>query len=261
MLEGIWDACWPHLGLLPYAERYRFLAKIYSSIAPVGPRPDLVWQRLGAKTLDIVFEHMTDVQVTRANAVVVADADTIHRLEIEGLLPGIEDVEHKTAEEILDTIAARLKKRLAGKNGNHPIYRSLAERLERLRERTIADAQQSIEWLREAFTVAKDLTAAEKAEDEAGTAGLDLLPDPNVFALTQIFREYAPPDTPIMIERIVENVDAIVKEVTAGNTGWASTQKGDRAVRRELRTILRETGLLTVEGLFERAYDYIAEHY
>ena len=63
------------------------------------------------------------------------------------------------------------------------------------------------------------------------------------------------------IERVVAEVDAIVKEVTAGNAGWAATQKGDRAVRREVRNTLRTYGLHTVDGLFERAYDYIAEHY
>ena len=261
MLEGIWEACAPHLRLAHHQPAYRFLAKIYASIAPVGPRADLVWQRLGTKTLDIVFEHMSDVKVTHTDAVVVADADTIRRLEEEGLLPGLEDVEHQTAAEVLDTIYARLKKRLQGPNGNHPIYRSLAERLEDLRARTISDAQQSIDWLRDAFTVARDLRAAENAEDEAGVEGLDLLPDPNVFALTQIFREYAPPETPVLIEKVVAEVDAIVKEVTAGNSGWASTQKGDRAVRREVRNTLRTYGLHIVPGLFERAYDYIAEHY
>lgn len=261
MLEGIWEACAPHLRLASHQSAYRFLAKLYASIAPVGPRADLVWQRLGAKTLDIVFEHMTNVKVTHTDAVVVAGADTIHRLEEEGLLPGIDDVEHKTAAEVLDTLYARLKKRLDGPNGTHLVYRSLAERLEALRERTIADAEQSIDWLREAFTVARDLTAAEKAEDEAGVDGLDLLPDPNVFALTQIFREFAPPETPVLIERVVVEVDAIVREVTAGNAGWAATQKGDRAVRREVRNTLRTYGLHTVPGLFERAYDYIAEHY
>lgn len=261
MLEGIWETCWPNPRLAQHGVAYRFLAKVYASLAPVGPRVDLVWPRLGAKTLDIVFEHMTDVKVSKANAVVVADADTIRRLEDEGLLPGLEEVEDKSAAEILDTIYARLKKRLEGPNGNHPVYRSLAERLERLRERTLADAEQSIEWLREAFTAAKDLTAAEKAEDEAGAGGLDLLPDPNVFALTQIFREYAPPDTPVLIERVVQEVDVIVKEVTAGNAGWASTQKGDMAVRKEVRLVLKGKGLHTVPGLFEKAYAYIAEHY
>ena len=51
------------------------------------------------------------------------------------------------------------------------------------------------------------------------------------------------------------------KEVTAGNAGWASTQKGDMAVRKEVRLVLKDKGLHTVPGLFDRAYEYIAEHY
>ena len=82
-----------------------------------------------------------------------------------------------------------------------------------------------------------------------------------MFALTQIFMEYSTPDMPVMIERVVEEVDSIVKEVTAGNAGWASTQKGDMAVRKEVRLVLKDKGLHTVPGLFDRAYEYIAEHY
>jgi type I restriction enzyme, R subunit len=82
-----------------------------------------------------------------------------------------------------------------------------------------------------------------------------------VFALTQIFLEYSSPDMPVMIERVVTDVDAIVKEVTAGNSGWAATQRGDRVVRKEVRTTLKNYGLNTVVGLFDRAYEYIAEHY
>jgi type I restriction enzyme R subunit len=152
-----------------------------------------------------------------------------------------------------------LKKRLAGVNAHHPVYRTLAERLDRLRERTLAAAEQSIEWLREAFTLAKDLTVAEKREDESGQAGLDLLPDPNVGALTQIFNEFAPGDAPDMIRTVVTEIDAILKEVRF--EGWAKTQKGDRLVRLEVRNALRKFKMHTVPGLFDRAYEYIAEHY
>lgn len=151
------------------------------------------------------------------------------KLVDEGLIPDPVDVEHKSAGDIIDSIAARLKKRLEGGHGDHPVYKSLAERLDRLRERTLAAAEQSIEWLREAFTLAKDVTVAEKAEDESGVAGLDLLPDPIVGALTQIFREFAPDDAPAMIGRVVIEIDEIVKEVRFD--GWAATQNGDRIVR------------------------------
>lgn len=65
----------------------------------------------------------------------------------------------------------------------------------------------------------------------------------------------------LMIERIVKDLDDVVVRVTAGNEGWASTMKGDQAVRRELRSTLKNYGLPTVGGLFEKAFAYIAEHY
>jgi len=98
-------------------------------------------------------------------------------------------------------------------------------------------------------------------KDKVRVDGLNQLPDPNAFALTQIFLEHSTPDMPVMIGRVVEEVDSIVQEVTAGNAGWASTQQGDMAVRKEVRLVLKDKGLHTVPGLFDRAYEYIAEHY
>lgn len=260
MLEGIWEAVFPDTRLMAHSDEYRFLAKVYASIQPPGGKDDLLWHRVGAKTLDLVHSFMSEVEVdTSQPAVVIADAYTIRKLDEQGLLPDIDDVEHKSADEVIDNIASRLKKRLAGPNGDHPVFKSLAERLDRLREERLSAAEQSIEWLKKLFSVATDLTAAEKAEDESGSAGLDLLPDPNIGALTQIFHEFAPPGTPVMIERVVVEIDEIVKQVRYD--GWAATQKGDRLVRKEVRSVLGKYGLHSVSGLFEKAYDYIAEHY
>ena len=208
------------------------------------------------KTLELVHRHMDDIIVTRADDVVVADEDTVRTLMDEGLLDDPKEVEGKSADDLIDSIAQRLKKRLVGPSGQSPQFKSLAERLDRLRERTMAAAQQSIEWLREAFTLAKDLTAAEKAEDE-GT--LELLPDPRIGALTQIFQEYAPADAPMLVERVVKDIDAIVKQVSYD--GWEATLEGDKLVRRHVRQVLRKHQLHTADGLFEKAYAYIAEHY
>ena len=65
-----------------------------------------------------------------------------------------------------------------------------------------------------------------------------------------------------MIERVVEDVDSIVKEVTAGNSGWAVDPEGRPGgpqggpARAEGQRPPHR-----VEGLFDRAYEYIAEHY
>lgn len=259
-LEAIWEACAPADRLLAHKPAYRFLSQVYASITPSSGADELLWHRLGAKTLGLVHDAMSDVRVTGTpEQVVIADAETIKTLVEEGLVPDATEVEHRTASEIIDSIAARLKKRLDGDNGRHPVYKSLAERLDKLRERTLTAAQQSIDYLRELFTLAKEVTAAENVEDESGGAGLDLLPDPNVGALTQIFNEYAPKDTPVIVGRVVEDIDAIVKEVRYD--GWAATQQGDRLVRRAVRSTLKKYRIPATGELFDRAYEYIAEHY
>ncbi|PNL18005.1 type I restriction endonuclease subunit R [Micrococcus sp. FDAARGOS_333] len=257
MLEGIWESLWPHHDLRPHRAEYRFVSQVYASLQPSTGHEDHLWHRLGVKTLQLVHDHMGDIRVTRADEVVVADADTVKTLLEEGLIDEPKEVEGKTAEQIIDSIAERLKARMA-KDGNaeKPQFVELSVRLDRLRKKQLQAAQESIEWLREAFTLAKDLKAVEKADDE-GT--LDLLPDPRIGALTQIFLEYAPKDAPLLVENVVKQIDEIVREVSY--EGWYATQEGDRLVRRHVREVLHKHQLHKTKGLFNRAYEYIAEHY
>ncbi len=238
-----------------------WLGKVYESIMPTDSANELLWHRLGAKTLQLVHGHLTDVHVQDSNlTAVIADAETISRLVDEGLIePDDTRVRTKTASEVVDSIAARLQRRLAGPNGDHHVYKSLAERLDQLRQRTVERSRDSIDILREIFELAKDVTAAEAAEDANGTRGLDLLPDPNVGALTQIFEEYAPKDTPVIVGQVVHDIDAIVKEVRYD--GWSATLQGDRLVRIEVRKVLVKYALPAQGELFDRAHAYIAEHY
>lgn len=256
MLEGIWEAIHPHEKLHPHRRNYRFLAAVYSSIQPSTGAPDLLWNKLGPKTLALVHSHMSDITVTSTREVVIADAESVKTLLEEGLIDDEAEIEGRTADEVIDSIAERLKKRLAGPTGKHPVFKSLSDRLERLRRKVIASAQQSIDVLRELFQVAKDVKAAEKADDD-GT--LDLLPDPRIGALTQIFLEYAPDGTPELVGRVVEEVDGIVRHVAYD--GWNSSQNGDRIVRQGVREVLRKYGLGKNKEMFEDAYAYIAEHY
>jgi type I restriction enzyme R subunit len=259
LLEGIWETAWPHERLRPLKAKYRFISQVYASITPTDTSASLLWHRLGAKTLALVHTHMSDIKVTSAHSVIVADASTIQRLIDEGIEVDVQEVEGKTAEEIVDSIAARLKRRLEGPNGEHAAWRSLGERLDRLRTETITSAEESVNVMRRLFQLAHDVTVAESAEDAGGADGLSLLPDPNVGALTQIFREFVPDDAPMMIGQVVADVDNIVKHATYD--GWADTQKGDMAVRRELRNALRKHQVHNTPGLFDRAYEYVRANY
>lgn len=106
--------------------------------------------------------------------------------------------------------------------------------------------------------MAKDLVEAEKADDEGRLDEVAVV-DPDKGALTQILAEYAPPDVPVIIETVVEKIDAIVRPVRG--TGWQESQPGDRSVRQELRLVLRDSGLPPQGEIFDRAYAYIREHY
>jgi type I restriction enzyme R subunit len=163
-----------------------------------------------------------------------------------------------TVGEALDTIEANIRRRLES-SGSHPVYVALSERLERLRHRQLSQASASVEFLREILDLAQQVTAVERADDSGDLNSVSILPDPNVGALTQIFREYAPPGVPVIIENVVTDIDTIVRQVRF--TGWTQTQNGDRTVRREVRLTLKKYGLPSAGELFDRAYAYIRENY
>jgi type I restriction enzyme R subunit len=263
MLQGIWEAAYPDLRLESHRADYKWLSKVYASVAPSDDTRDLLWHRLGAKTLELVHGHIGEVAVSDTGVdVVIADEGTLRRLIEAGVIDpnaGSGDTQVTTAAEIVDNIASRLRKRLEGGNGTHPAYKSLSERLERLRERQLAKAQDSVDFLRDLLDLARDLAAAEKAEDTAGTTGLDLLPDPNVGALTQIFEEYKPEGVPVIVGKVVDDIDAIVKEVRWD--GWNNSKEGDKAVRIAIRKVLVRYGLPASGELFDHAYAYVSQNY
>lgn len=217
----------------------------------------------------LVHAHISDVRVTRKGGeVVIADAETIRNLIDAGLIgadqvgPAGDDGEVVVTvfdpEAFIDSIAARLKRRhdQAADDTVRDVFASLAERLEKLRQRTFDQAVKSAEVLQSLFDLATDVTVAERAADDGV---LSLLPDRRVGALTQIFREYAPEGTPAIVGKVVDDVDAIVKEVSY--EGWAATQHGDSLVRRNLRLVLKRHGYPVVGDLFDKAYTYISENY
>lgn len=170
---------------------------------------------------------------------------------------------------MLDAIQKRLEARLRVSPSN-PVYRSLAERLDALRQTVIESAEDSVKFLQRLLEVARALVQAEReqiaeegaaavAGDGSGEAAESLLPDQRVGALTQIFREYAPDERPEIIERMVLEIDSVI--VTVRFTGWQGSREGDRLVKFEIRRALKKFGLDPMGELFDRAYAYVAEHY
>jgi type I restriction enzyme R subunit len=134
-----------------------------------------------------------------------------------------------------------------------PRFKELSERLESVRERHQQGLLLSVEFLKELLNLARDVVTAEQtlppvAEDDRGKT-----------ALTELFEEARNDETPIMVERVVNDIDEIVRIVRFD--GWQSTHAGEREVRNALRKTLFKYKLHQDQELFDRAYDYIRTYY
>jgi type I restriction enzyme R subunit len=258
--EGLFEFLWPDTALRAIESDYKWLARIYKSVAPTDAADKLLWQRLGAKTAQLIYEHLSDVTIDATGLETVAiDAEVFEALRQLDLFPSDapEPKEPPTVEDVLDRLESRLARKLAG-DGGHVVWRSLAERLEALRRAKIESAAASVEFLKQLLILARDIVEAERAEEEGHLDDIKVV-DLDKGALTQILAEYAPPDVPVIIENVVEQIDAIVRPVRG--TNWQTSHPGDREVRRQLRLVLKNNGLPPQGDVFDRAYAYIREHY
>jgi type I restriction enzyme, R subunit len=65
--------------------------------------------------------------------------------------------------------------------------------------------------------------------------------------------------TPIMVERVVGDIDEIVRLVRFD--GWQTTHAGEREVKNAFRKTLFKYKLHQDQDLFDRAYGYIHQYY
>ncbi|CAN5304977.1 HsdR family type I site-specific deoxyribonuclease [soil metagenome] len=257
-MQTVWEFLDPNPMLAGFKGTYRWLAKVFESVQPKDVSKTFLWEKLGAKTRDLVHGHMTNVVVTAAHAKnVVLDAKGLALIKAisEQLQLPVEPTDKQPGEvfqEILDSIEARLKRRSAS---GDVTYESLAKRIESLRQSAIHNVEDSLAFLEQALKIAQEVVAADKAASEAEEA----LVDPRTGALTQIVEQNTPDGLHKIVPDIVFRIDQIVVEVAY--TGWKESDAGDKKVRRELRGVLRNFSLPVTGALFESTYAYVRENY
>lgn len=258
--EALFELLWPDERLRSIENDYRWLTRIYASVQPVADANELLWHRLGVKTAELLGTYISDVEIDTGGLETVAiDAETLEVLKQMEFFPGSAGPlgVPPTVDDVLDTLEARLRRKLAGPTV-HAVWRSLADRLEDLRRARMESARDSVDFLKRMLDLARQMVGAERAEAEGRLDRFQIL-DPDRGALTQILEEYSPPGTPVIVEHVVGEIDAIVKPIRG--TGWQESQPGDREVRRQLRLVLKNNGLPPQGELYDRAYAYIREHY
>ena len=241
VLGTIWEALSPDQCLNPYEKEYRWLTQVYESVKPPSGNGKLLWHALGAKTVELINENVHLESVRDDVETLVLDTQVL-----ESILKDTEP--SKRAKEIEIKLIARLRKHL----GN-PRFIALGERLEKIKERHEQGFLTSLEFLKQILELAKEVVEAEKeTEPEAER-------DKAKEALTELFKEAKNQNTHIIVERIVADIDDIVKKVRFPD--WQHTTQGERLVQRELRRTLLKYKLHTDQELFDRAYAYIKQYY
>jgi type I restriction enzyme R subunit len=241
VLARIWEALSPDPVLTQYEKEYRWLAQVYESLKPSSGTGRLLWHRLGAKTIELIHENVHVDAVRDDLDTLVLDAELL-----EAVL-GNPDPDKK-AKEISVKLAGRLRK-----HSGNPKFKALGERLEDLKNRHQQGLLLSIDFLKELLALAKDVV---KMERETPIEE-DL--DRGKAALTALFEEAKSGDTAIMVRRVVDDIDEIVRAVRF--EGWQATHAGEREVKKALRQTLFKYKLHQDTDLFERAYQYIREYY
>jgi type I restriction enzyme, R subunit len=241
VLSRLWEALSPDPILEPHKTNYRWLTQVYESVKPPSGNGKLLWHVLGAKTIELVHEN-TSIEAVRDDLeTLVMDPEVL-----EGLLDAKEP--KKKAKEIEIKLVARLSR-----HKNNPTFVALGERLERLKDRHEQGQLHSLEFLKQLLTLAKEVVQAEQQVDPVDEQARAKA------ALTELFTEAKNSETSVMVERIVTDIDGIVRIVRF--PGWQNTKAGEREVQKALRRVIYVKYKIKDQDLFDKAFGYIRQYY
>lgn len=239
-LSKLWESLSPDRILDLYNTDYKWLSQVFESVRPASDNiGKLLWFSLGAQTTKLIHEniHVGDVHQLEE---FVLDADVIEEI--------FNNPDPKNAKKLEKILIKRFKKH----EGN-PNFKKLSERLEELRDKAERGLITSIEFVKELCKLAKETVQAEKELEEA------IAEKTPQAALTELFMELKTDQTPAVVERIVTDIDAIVRVVRF--PGWQQSNSGEREVQSSLRKVLWAKYKIKDQVLFDRAYAYIKEYY
>lgn len=139
------------------------------------------------------------------------------------------------------------------KHPDDPRFIALGARMEKLREEHEAGLLTSMEFLKALLELAKDVAQVEK----------EIVPEEEVdkgkAALTSLFQNVKNDNTPIIVERIVNDIDGIVKIVRF--PGWQNTSTGRKEVSKNLRDVIMRKYRIKDQEVFAKAYSYVEQYY
>lgn len=244
VLARAWEALSPDPCLNKFKKDYIWLSSVYESVKPVDNTGALIWAALGPKTMELVHDNLT---VDNAKEATEEDIIELSPDLVDFFISNPDIMKGKTKKIEIDLIA-KIKKYT-----NDPKFVKLGERLEDLKTQHEQQLITSIEFLKALLQLAKEAVEAEKQYVPAEEI------DKGKAALTELFENIKNGKTPIVVERIVDDIDNIVKIVRFDD--WQNTTTGQKEVRKSLRSIINVKYKIKDNDLFEKAYGYVEQYY
>lgn len=242
VLNRAYDVLSPDQFLSPYKFDYQWLSRVYESVKPTDGRGGLIWAALGAKTIELIHQNISVGEAKEDEDILSLDADII-----DDFLTNCQDAKKKAKKIEINLVAKILK------HANEPRFKKLGEKLEELREKHEQGLITSIEFLKLLLDLAKEAVQAEQ----------EVVPvqevDNGVAALTELFNGVRNQSTPVIVERIVKDIDDIVKIVRFD--GWQNTTAGKQEVKKALRSVVWIKYKIKDKDVFDKAYGYIEQYY
>lgn len=239
-LSKLWESLSPDNILDLHYIDYKWLSQVFESVKPASDNiGKLLWFSLGAQTTKLIHENIHVGEIHQLEEFVL-DEDVIEDI--------FNNPDPKHAKQLEKILIKRFKK-----HGLNPRFKKLSERLEALRDKAEQGLITSIEFVKELCKIAKETVQAEKEM-------VELIQEKSPkAALTELFLELKSDSTPVVVERIVNDIDAIVRAISF--PGWQHSNQGEREVQQALRKSLLKYKLHKDQILFDRAYAYIKEYY
>lgn len=242
VLNRVWNALSPDNFLTPYKIDYLWLSKVYESVKPTDNRGSLIWAALGSKTMELVHQNLEVGEVHDDIDILHMDAELI-----DDFIEKQKDIK-KTTKKVEIDLVSKIRK-----HSNDPKFVQLGQKLEDLREKHEKGLVTSIEFLKLLLELAREAAQAEKEvvpEEEI---------DKGKAALTELFNGVKNTQTPVIVERIVNDIDDIVKIVRFPD--WQDTTAGTQEIKKALRSIIWIKYKIKDKDVFDKAYKYIEQYY
>lgn len=244
-LSKAWETVSPDQCLAEYQTDYTWLAQVYQSVRPASTGGSLIWTLLGAKTIEIIHKNIDTIDIGTPLEDLVVDGDVINMV--------LEEAKNNPKRVI--EIEKMLRLRL-GEHRGDPNYKAFAEKLDELRRNLEENLITSMEFLRELLVLAKEVLEEEQNSNQP----LDKRAQAKA-ALTELFESIKTPETPIIVERVVNDIDENVVAIVRKFKDAFKSITAQREIKKKLRSILWINYQIKDQDVFEKAYQYIEMYY